>query len=110
MTTNGGESKKRPCPQREQLTWLRVRVPGRRLAETRGHEYIGLGRCRKGKKVEKKEKRNWHYTLHTNQNEHVLYRKRGSGGREGEASDLPECEGGNCCVKEDVLSLFTGGQ
>ena len=60
-------------------------------------------------KEKKQKKRNWHYTLHTNQNEHILYRKRGSGVGRG-AWDLPECEGGNCCVKEDVLSLFTGGQ
>lgn len=28
------------------LTWLRVRVPSRRLAETWGHEYIVLGNCK----------------------------------------------------------------
>lgn len=34
---------------RRDLTWLRVRVPSRRLAETWGHEHIVLGNCKGAK-------------------------------------------------------------
>lgn len=49
------------------LTWLRVRVPSRRLAETWGHEYIVLGNCKGA---------NGPHGQHTNQRVHYKHEHR----------------------------------
>lgn len=53
---------------RRDLTWLRVRVPSRRLAETWGHEYIVLGNCKGAKNV--------YCAQHTNQCVHYKHENR----------------------------------
>ena len=105
MTTNGRESKRRLGPQREQLTWLRVRVPGRRLAETRGHEYIVLGRCKK----KKNKRKGIGITLCIQIKMSTSYTGNGGVGWEGEHETYPNVKEGTAVLKKTFSPSSQGG-